>query len=76
LLRLLSLIRDASARAHDREVAAWLATVEFYAWSCLEQHRAADPAQCRRILDSCERILEGVQHLAGPAVEGERRAAA
>jgi hypothetical protein len=75
LLRLLSLIGDVGPRAHDRDVAAWLATVEFYAWNCLEQHRAAEPAQCRRILESCQRILERVEDLAGASIQDDRRAA-
>lgn len=75
LLRLLSLIGDVGPRAHDRDVAVWLATVEFYAWNCLEQHRAAEPAQCRRILESCHRILERVEDLAGASIQGDRRAA-
>jgi hypothetical protein len=75
LLRLLSLIGDVGARAHDDDVAAWLSTVEFYAWNCLEQHRDAEPAQCRRILESCHRILERVEDLAGASAEDNRRAA-
>jgi|1185.fasta_scaffold723263_1 hypothetical protein len=74
LLRLLNLCRDAAARVSDDHVGAWLAGVEFYSWRCLEQHGAADPAQCRRILASCERILERLEHL--PELMRDKRAAA
>jgi hypothetical protein len=74
LLRLLNLCRDAAARVSDDHVGAWLAGVEFYSWRCLEQHGAADPAQCRRILASCERILERLERL--PELMPDKRAAA